>query len=250
MRGRIARGLVTAGLVAGCDTAVSEAGRFELGFAGLTTEQVRGWDAPYRVLAGARLCPQATCAACGDACEDVEVVASGPVSADGAGCFVADAPGQIEWRVGAPCDDLEAPADRLVMTVVGADEVAAEPVLWPDRSLAATDEYAVVGAGLQGEDTPLPAPLRVVEGSQVRLMVRLFTPGDGHVVAWTDGVVEVTRTGGRAPVAYPGAALELVTFAGSTAAATFAAGGSTWPLRQVNGVAAGEARSLELAAAV
>ncbi len=249
MRRRIARGLVTAILVAGCDTTVSEAGRFELGFAGLTTEHVRGWDAPYRVLAGARLCPRATCAACGDACEDVEVAASGPVSADGAGCFVADAPGQIEWHAGAPCDDLAAPADRLVMTVVGADEVAAEPVLWPDRSLAASDEYTVVGAGLQGEE-PLPTPLRVVEGSQVRLMVRLFTPDDGHVVAWTDGAVAVVRATGRAPVAYPGPALELVTFAGSTAAATFAAGGGTWPLGQVNGVAASEARSLELAAAV
>lgn len=238
---------VTVGLAAllsaACDEDVvtSEAGGFTLQFAGLHSERFVAWAAPYRVVVGTRLCPQARCAACeaDDACAAVAVTGSGAVRADG-DCFVADAPGAIEWRVGAPCDDADAPGDRATMTVLAADELSAAPVLWPEqlqRSLAAPTQGAFVSG--------TAAPLRVIAGSQVRLDVRLAVP-DGGAVGWSDGEVAVARASGRAPVVYSGDALELVTFAGGVADASFRVGDSTWPMGQVIGVPESEARSLEL----
>lgn len=240
--------LVIVAFVAGCDenAIVSEGESFELLFPGIQTEKMRDWEAPYRVLVGTELCPQVRCE---DAIQlDAAVVAEGPVSADGEGCFVAEGPGEIEWRVGAPCGDLEAPGDRAVMTVVDVGAVGAEVVLWPDRAVAAEAAYMGVGAALHPGDAPLPSPLPVVEGSQVALPVRVYTQGDEHVVGWREGAVTLTRDEGRAPVAYPGSRLELVTFAGATATARFAANGGTWPLGQVRGVAADAVESLAIAA--
>jgi len=250
---RVLAGIVaTVVLVVGCDESVvvSEGEDFSLVLGGVRTETLRGWEAPYRVLTGTVMCPQVQCAACdGSSCGDVALAASGPVHVDETGCFVADAPGEIEWRVGAPCDDLAAPRDRAMLRVVGVDEVAAEAVLWPDRALAAAAGFAAGGAAFHAEDEPLPTPLAVVEGSQVQFAVRMYTRGDERVVGWSDGAVTLRRDEGRAPVAYPGERLELVTFADATATAEFAAGGGTWPLGQVRGVAADTVKSLRIAAA-
>lgn len=236
-------------LVVACDEprVRSEGGGFDLQFAGLRTEALIEWEAPYRVVVGTRLCPQVRCAACDadDSCAAVSVTASGAVHAED-GCFVADAPGPSEWRVGAPCDDPEAPRDRAAIEVVAAEETAAELVLWPERAFAAAGSLTL-GAPPVAE---LPAPLRVIAGSQLRLDVRLYTPADGHVVAWSDGEVALQTTAGRAPVVYPGERLELVSFPETAAAASFRVGEFTWPIGQVVGVPEDAARSLELAVAL
>lgn len=247
MRSRFILG-VLAGLAGACDEnrIRSDDERFAVYFDPLRTEDLVAWEPPYRALSGTRLCPRARCSACDadDRCEAVAVSASGSVHPVGE-CLVADEPGAVEWRVGAPCDDLDAPTDRAHLEVVAADQVGAELLLWPDR-LVARGMAETQGAGFSAA---LGDPVRVVAGGQVRLPVRLFTRADDHVVAWADGRVDVTATGGRAPVVYPGDALELVAFPGSEAAATFTAGGVTWPIGQVVGVPASDARALELAVA-
>lgn len=245
MRGRLL--LLGVVLGPGCDedVVVSEGERFAVELAGVhTREQVR-WTPPYRVLVGTRLCPRVRCDACEAAgtCEGVTLVARGPLRPDGAGCDVAEAPGTVEWRAGAPCDDADAPVDRAVLEVVDPAAVEAAPRLWPDE-VAEVAGARTAGAGLAAAPG---SPLRVVAEARVRLPVRLTTAG--HVVGWSDGAVTLTPAEGRAPVAYPGGALELVAFADTVAAASFAAGGRTWPLGQVVGVAAGAAAEIELGAA-
>jgi len=223
------------------DRVVSEHRRFELRFAELYDEARVDWAPPYRVVPGTRLCARAECGACGS-CEDVPVSATGPVGMVGE-CFVADQPGMIEWRVGAPCDDLDAPTDRAWIEIVRPEDVAAEPLLWPDRAIARAGG-AVQGAALTPELRP---PLRIVANAQIVLPVRLYTPADGHVVAWTDGEVAVTTTQGRAPVADLDPALNLVTFADTVADATFKVGSTTWPIGQVIGVPPESAATLAIA---
>lgn len=231
-----------AGLLPGCDETrvVSEAGAFELGFAGLHSEAWVAWEPPYRVVPGTRLCPAVRCAACeaDDSCAGVVVAASGPVHAEGA-CFVADAPGVSEWRVGAPCDE----QDRARITVVAAETVVAAARPWTDRAATAA-ELATQGGTFAAE---LSTPLRVVAGSQLRLDVGLYDRADGHVVGWSDGAVQVVATRGRAPVVYPGEALELVVFADTAAKASFTVGAATWPIGPVVGVPESDARSLAVA---
>src|SRR5205085_2741290 len=98
------------------------------------------------------------CDACevDDGCAAVAVTGSGALAADG-DCFVADGPGAIEWRVGAPCDDLEAPRDRATMRVLAAEDVTAAPVLWPEQLQRSLD------AATQGQfAAEVEAPLRVI----------------------------------------------------------------------------------------
>lgn len=241
MRAARERALVVLLAATGCDEAAlaSEGGAFTLVFAGLRTEQLVPWEAPHRVVEGTLLCPQARCEACEAAgtCEAVEVTAEGLADA-GDGCFVAT-PGAVSWRVGAPCDA----DDRATLTVVDAEAVGAELVLWPDR-------WAATQGALHGAElTPPGAPLRVVAQSQVRLPVRLFTRADGRTVGWDAGEVRLAATRGRAPVAYPGESLAAVMFADAAATASFSAAEHTWPLGQVEGVRADAAVSLTIAAA-
>lgn len=240
MRGRGRELVLLLAATVGCDDAItSEAGRFEIAFAGVHTEELRDWAPPYRVVEGTVLCPRASCEACGGAlsCDGVPVSAEG-VTADGSGCFVADTPGEVTWRVGAPCDE----HDHATMTVVAAGAVAAEVVLWPDR-------WALDAGTLHGPELAPPgSPLRVVAESRVALPVRLYTRADGRTVGWDAGEVRVTGVKGRAPVVYPGDRLAAVMFAGGAAEASVVTAGGTWSLGQVEGVAEGAATSIEVSA--
>ncbi|MCY1012668.1 DUF4185 domain-containing protein [Nannocystis pusilla] len=239
---------------------VSERGDFRLVVDGLSTARdlfaADYWDPPYPVLTGTRICPDLRCQACPEegACDDAAVHASGPVVVDEDGCFVVESPGEVVWTVDAPCGAPGQEPDRVQMRVVSLDAVEARVTSGLDATVvryAMRDNPVVTVLGAEWLDR-LPREFKVVAGEQVAIGVALFEPGTHHIVARQSEpapAVTWTTTRGRAPVTYPSQQLELVTFAGSEAEATFELAGHRWPLARVTGVSADAVTSLELAGA-
>lgn len=241
---------------------VSERGDFKLEVDGLVVphDGYLGptWDPPYLVLAGTRVCVDLKCNACQSSgfvsseCDEAPLAVSGPMQPDGDGCYLATAPGDVEWSVGEPCvREGEAP-DRALMRVVAPEAViaAAEHTLdaWIIRA-AASDPGFVSFAGAPWLDE-VKWPLQAVVGSQVStLAVRLRELASDHGVAWERdaGGVEWTTTRGRAPITYPDHGLRFVTFEGTEAEASLRVADQTWSIGQVVSVAPDAVASLEIA---
>lgn len=242
------RGFVVPALLAGgCDPElVSERGDFALSFPDLWSRSFGAWPEPRRVAEGTRLCPELTCNACpeGQSCQGAAITALGAVEPDGA-CFVAVGSGEVVWSVAAPCGAAGQEPDQARLEVVALADLEAVPVQELDQLVQDRPDALRTGAAWS---TATDAPIRVIEGSQVKIDVELRAP-DGGAVLYRGGEVRWSTVSGRAPVTYPSAALELVTFADTVAEASFQLGDVSWPLGQVVGVPASAARSLELAAA-
>ena len=154
----------------------------------------------------------------------------------------------VEFRIGRPqrADALDDARELELEQPLGGQrlDAATGAVTGIIPGLRATEIVGLAGGAFAAE---LPTPLRVVSGSQLRLDVGLYDRADGHVVGWSDGAVRVVATRGRAPVVYPGEALELVVFADTAATASFTVGAATWPIGPVVGVPESDARSLAVA---
>lgn len=247
-----ARGLVVPTVLAlvACDPEIaSDRGDWTLAFPDLVRHPL-GWPAPHLVAAGTRLCPVLSCKTCpeGQVCDDAPIAATGLLTPIGDGCYRADLPGDVTWTVGAPCVAEGMEPDTAAMRVVALADLAARARRGDDllvESYVASDLLTAEGPW---QPDP-PAPRRVVAGAQVSFFVDLYEAATDLSVLRDRGDVAWTTDAGRDPVAYPGAAVELVAFAGTAATPRLDLDDRTWPLEPVLGVDSAEATALELATA-
>lgn len=210
-----------------------------------------GWERPYRVLAGARLCPELACGACPDeqTCNDAAIAVSGAIAPDGEGCFVAEAAGEAVWTVGPECGEPGLPPDRVVMQVVAPEAAGART----EHEYAPGPLWEAFALHPAGAAWPAEVawPLKIVAESQVAADVQLVELASGGGVAH-DGeeAVRWTTTRGRPPIAYPDRSIDVVAFVGTEATASLAIGEHTWPIGQIVGVPGEAATSLEIAASI
>lgn len=230
---------------------LTQSGRVAVELADLQVAPLTGMEASRPVLQGTRLCPTLRCAACGSTPIDVtscfdSVVEGGSVDADG--CVVADAVGPLAWHLQPRACDVAgyAPqAEELALQVVGPDAV--HPVLsqWAEEWAEAT---------LHGDFPPdwrdlSSGALRLAVGGTYAVDVELMS--DAGPVAWNPSAASFTLTPGegRAPVLVsgrdPGKASLTAPDVGA-ARLDLSIGESTWPLADVEAVAADEIDALTI----